>query len=203
MAGVWAGGHPGAVQSGSKFPTAGLAGRGRWALVGSLASNISEATSSPLKAALIDSRFDLMASLASSASQLASVATLADWPTIRLLLKAIISFFEFPRCLPRPLSVVSSGSWISLATASMVWAASLIASLRGASLSGGSRAAGAAGADDAIWAGSPPWPRRGSVVLLAGFRIPDPSTFGPYRGPVRPPRPCPHPSCTCPPVVLA
>ncbi len=99
--------------------------------MGPLASDISEATPNHLKAALIDSRLNLMASLASSASRVASITTLADWPTIRLLLKAIISFFEFPRCLPKPRSVVLSGSWISLATASMVQVASLMASLRG------------------------------------------------------------------------
>ncbi len=99
--------------------------------MGPLASDISEATPSPLNVALINSRLDLMASLAWLASRVASVATLADWPTIRLLLKAIISFFEFPWCLPKPRSVVSSGSCISLATASMVRVASLMASLRG------------------------------------------------------------------------
>jgi hypothetical protein len=112
--------------------------------VGPLTSDISEATPNPLRAALINSRLALMASPASLANRVASVATPADWPTIRLLLKAIISFFEFPRCLPNPRSVVSLGSRISLATASMVWDASLMADLSGAKLSVTSTGAGRA-----------------------------------------------------------
>jgi hypothetical protein len=116
VAGVQAGGHPVAIsrdpvaQSVPKSPSTGLVGGGRWALVGPLASDMSEAAPSPLKAALINSRLVLMASPASLASRVASVAMSAAWPTIRLLLTAIISFFEFPRCLANPRSVVSSGS---------------------------------------------------------------------------------------------
>jgi hypothetical protein len=77
----------------------GLAGGGRWALVGPLASEMSESAPSPLRAALIVSRLALMASPASLASLVASTATLAACPIIRLLLRAIISFFETPSCL--------------------------------------------------------------------------------------------------------
>ncbi len=67
--------------------------------MGPLASEVSEATPSPLRATLFTSRLDLMISPASLASLVASVAMIAACPTIRLLLRAIISFFEFPSCL--------------------------------------------------------------------------------------------------------
>jgi hypothetical protein len=83
VAGVQVGGHPEAAargpaaQSGSKSPITGLVGGGRWALVGPLASDISEAAPNPLRAALITSRLDLMASPALLASLVASTAMLA------------------------------------------------------------------------------------------------------------------------------
>jgi hypothetical protein len=67
--------------------------------VGPLASEMSEATPNPLRAALITSQLDLMTSPASLTRLVASVATLAACPTIRLLLRVIMSFFEFPSCL--------------------------------------------------------------------------------------------------------
>jgi hypothetical protein len=54
---------------------------------------MSDAAPISLSAALIDSRLVLMASHASFASRVASIATLADWPTARSLLMAMISFF--------------------------------------------------------------------------------------------------------------
>ncbi len=60
------------------FPTAGLAGGGHWALVGPLASDMSEAAPSPLNAVLIDSRLALIASHTLLASRVASTATPAD-----------------------------------------------------------------------------------------------------------------------------
>ncbi len=87
--------------------------------MGPLTSEMSDAAPSSLNAALIDSRLALMASHASFASRVASNAMPADWSTTRPLLTAIISFFEFPSCLPNPRSMVSSGSVISFAAASM------------------------------------------------------------------------------------
>jgi hypothetical protein len=71
VAGVWAGGHPdvtglaSAAHSGSMFPTAGFVEGGHWALVGPLASDMSDAAPSSLNAVLINSRLALMASHAS------------------------------------------------------------------------------------------------------------------------------------------
>ncbi len=124
VAGVQKGSHPDAAgrlpvaHSAFKSPNTGLAGGGRWALVGPLTSDMSEAASSPLRATFIVSRLDLMASPASLASLLASVATLAAWPTIRLLLRAIITFLAVPSFLARSRNLSSPGSWISLATVS-------------------------------------------------------------------------------------
>jgi hypothetical protein len=59
------------------FPITGLAEGGHWALVGLLASDMSEAAPNSLNAVLIDSRLALIASHASPASRVASIATLA------------------------------------------------------------------------------------------------------------------------------
>jgi hypothetical protein len=95
-------------------------GRG---LTGPLASDMSDAAPISLNAALIDSRFALMASHASLARRVASVATLAGWPTARFLLRAMISFFELPSCFPNPRRTVSSGLVSSLVAASAVYRA--------------------------------------------------------------------------------
>jgi hypothetical protein len=119
VAGVQKGGHPDAAgrlpvaHSAFKSPSTGLVGGGRWALVGPLTSDMSEAAPSPLRAAFIVSRLNLMVSPALLASLLASVAMLAAWPTIRLLLRAIISFFAVPSFLARSRNLSSPGSWIS------------------------------------------------------------------------------------------
>ncbi len=116
VAGVQKDGHPDAAgrlpvtHSAFKYPSTGLVGRGRWALVGLLTSDMSEAAPYPLRAAFIVSRLDLMASPASLASLVASVAMLAAWPTIRLLLRAIIFFFAVPSFLARSRNLSSLGS---------------------------------------------------------------------------------------------
>jgi hypothetical protein len=73
-----------------------------------------------------------MFSHASSAKRVASAATPAGWPTIKFLLKAMISFLELPNCLPSPRRTVSSGSLSSLFVVLAVSRAFSIASLRGA-----------------------------------------------------------------------
>ncbi len=132
-----AAGRPPAAHSAFRSPSTGLVKVGRRTLVGPLTSDMSEAAPSPLRAAFIVSRLDLMASQASLASLLASVAMPAAWPTIRLLLRAIISFFAVPSFLVRSHNLSSPGSWISLATASARWVAVSMAFLRGARLSSG------------------------------------------------------------------
>jgi hypothetical protein len=87
-AGWLLGGHAG----GAKFPKAGLAGGGRRGPTGQLASEISEAEPSHLRAAFIVSRLALMASLTSLTSSWASVAMAADWFTTRSMLMPITSF---------------------------------------------------------------------------------------------------------------
>ncbi len=116
VAGVQKGAHPDAAgrlpvaHSAFKSPSTGLIGGGRRTLVGPLTSDMSEAAPSPLRAAFIVSRLDLMVSPASLASLLASVAMLAAWATIKLLLRAIISFFAAPSFLARSCNLSSLGS---------------------------------------------------------------------------------------------
>ncbi len=83
VVGVQTGCHPDAVSRDPvahpafKSPSVGPVGGGHWALVGPLASDMSETAPSPLRAALIVSRLDLMVSPASLASLVASIAMLA------------------------------------------------------------------------------------------------------------------------------
>ncbi len=143
VAGVFTGGHLGSVfpalvlgggrwnhdavagrnpvaHSGSIHPTTGRPGSGSGALTGQLASDMSEAAPNSLSAALMDSWLALIASHASLASRVASIATSAGWSTTRSLLAVIISFFELHNCLPNPRRTVSLGSVNSLVTACMV-----------------------------------------------------------------------------------
>ncbi len=110
----------GGCPAGSSLPIAGLSCCCGRALVGPLASDMSDAAPKSLNAALIDSRLVLMASHASLASRVASIATSASWPIARSLLRAIISFFELPNCFPNPRRTVSLGSVSSLAAANAV-----------------------------------------------------------------------------------
>ncbi len=125
-------GTAGLLPAGSSLPMDGLSGSMGCDLMGPLASDMSDAAPISLSAALIDSLLTLMASHASLAKRVASVATLAGWPTARFLLRAMISFLEPPNCFPNPRRTVSSGSANSLVTASAVYRAWLMAFLRGA-----------------------------------------------------------------------
>ncbi len=70
-------GAAGLLPAGSSLPISGLSDGMGWDLTGPLASDISDAAPISLSAALIDSRLILMASHASFARRVASVATLA------------------------------------------------------------------------------------------------------------------------------
>jgi hypothetical protein len=125
-------GTAGLLPAGSSLPMDGLSGNTGCDLMGPLASDMSDAAPISLDAARIDSRLTLMASHASLAKRVASVAMLAGWPTARFLLRAMISFLELPSCFPNPRRTVSSGSVSSLVAASEVYRAWSMAFLRGA-----------------------------------------------------------------------